>query len=108
MQKLRVNDNVIVIAGRSKGKTGKVTAINRKKQTVIVGGVGMVRKAVRPSQENPQADFIDKEAPIHMSNVAVISPKTKKATRVRIEKKNGKNVRIAVACGCELPSKGGK
>lgn len=102
MQKLKLNDEVIVLAGKDKGKTGTLSQLNLKRKTVVVSGVNMVRKAIRPTQENPNGGFVDVEKSIHMSNVAVVSPKTKKATRVRIEKKDGKNVRVAVACGSVL------
>lgn len=102
MQKLKVNDEVIVLAGKDKNKKGKVKSINSKKKTVIVEGVNVVKKAVRPTQENPNGGFADLESSLHISNVAVVSPKTGKATRVRIENKDGKAVRVAVACGSEL------
>ena len=102
MQKLRVNDEVIVTAGKDKGKTGKVAKLNLKKNTVIVSGVNLVKKALKPSQENPTGGIVDVEASLHISNVSVVSPKTKKATRVRIETRDGKKVRVAVRCGSVL------
>ncbi len=102
MQKLRVNDDVIILAGKDKGKTGKVVSINFKKNTTIVSGVNMVSKAIRPNQANPEGGFTKKELPVHLSNVAVVSPKTQKATRVRIEVRDGKKVRVAVKCGSVL------
>ncbi len=102
MQKLKVNDEVVVIAGKDKGKSGTLQKINFKKNEVIVSGVNLVKKALRPSQENPQGGFAEVERPLHISNVAVVSPKTKKGTRVRIEEKDGKKVRVAVACGSVL------
>lgn len=90
MQKLKVNDEVIVITGKDKGKTGKVANINFKKNEVLVSGVNLVKKALKPSQENPQGGFAEVERPVHISNIAVVSPKTKKSTRVRIETKEGK------------------
>ncbi len=102
MQKLKLNDEVVVLAGKDKGKKGKVKSINSKKNTVIVEGVNLVKKAIRPTQENPSGGFSDIEKGLHTSNVAVVSPKTGKATRVRIENKDGKNVRVAVSCGSEL------
>lgn len=102
MQKLKVNDEVIVITGKDKGKTGKVANINFKKNEVLVSGVNLVKKALKPSQENPQGGFAEVERPVHISNIAVVSPKTKKSTRVRIETKEGKKVRVAVACGTVL------
>ena len=62
----------------------------------------MVKKALKPSQENPQGGFAEVERPIHVSNIQVVSPKTKKGTRVRIEEKDGKKVRVAVTCGSVL------
>ena len=102
MKKLKVNDEVMVIAGKDKGKLGKVTKLNWKTRKVLVKDVNLVKKAVKPTQENPNGGFGDVEAPLHMSNVAVVSPKTKKATRVRIEDKDGKKARVAVACGSVL------
>lgn len=102
MQKLKLNDEVIILAGKDKGKTGKVKKINSKKQVVMVEGVNAVKKALRPTQENPTGGIVDIEAPVHISNVALVSPKTKKATRVKIETRDGKQVRVAVKCGSVL------
>ncbi|MAX65651.1 MAG: 50S ribosomal protein L24 [Bacteriovoracaceae bacterium] len=102
MQKLKINDEVIVLAGKDKNKKGKLTNINLKKKTVIVDGLNRVKKAVKPTQEDPNGGFADVEKPMHVSNVAVVSPKTGKATRVRIEDKDGKKVRVAVSCGSTL------
>ena len=102
MHKLRINDEVIVLAGKNKGRTGVLTNINTKKNIVTVKGVNLVKKAFKPTQENPNGGISEIEAPLNRSNVAVVSPKTKKATRVRIENKDGKNVRVAVACGSVL------
>ena len=99
MQKLKLNDEVIILAGKDKGKTGKLTKINSKKQVVHVAGVNVVKKAVKPTQENPTGGIVEIEAPVHVSNVALISPKTKKATRVKIETRGDKKVRVAVSCG---------
>lgn len=102
MEKLKVNDEVIVLAGKDKGKTGTILEINRKTDKVLVKGINMVKKTIKPTQENPTGGIVDKENAVHISNLSAISPKTKKATRVRIENKNGKNVRVSVACGTEL------
>lgn len=102
MQKIKVNDEVIVIAGKDKGKKGKINSLNFKKRTAMVDGVNVVKKAVRPTQENPNGGFADLEKGIHLSNIAVVSPKTGAATRVRIEEKDGKKVRIATKCGSVL------
>lgn len=102
MQKLKVNDQIVVLAGKEKGKTGEVKKINFKKNVVYVGGINLVKKAVKPTQENPAGGIMDIEAPLHISNVAVVSPKTKKATRVKFDVKDGKKVRVAVSCGSVL------
>ncbi|MCP4912623.1 MAG: 50S ribosomal protein L24 [Oligoflexia bacterium] len=102
MQKLKLNDEVIVTAGKDKGKTGQLARIDLKNKNVVVTGVNLVKKAMKPTQENPTGGFVEVERPIDLSNVSIVSPKTKKATRVRIEDKDGKKVRIAVACGSVL------
>lgn len=102
MQKIRINDEVIVIAGKDKGKKSTVKSLNFKKNTAIVDGINMVKKSVKPTQESPDGGFVEMEKSINLSNIAVVSPKTGAATRVRIEDKNGKKVRVAVKCGSEL------
>lgn len=102
MQKLKLKDEVIVTAGKDKGKTGELARVDYKNKKVLVSGVNLVKKAMKPTQENPTGGFAEVERPISISNVSVVSPKTKKATRVRIEEKDGKNIRVAVACGTTL------
>ena len=80
--KVRKNDNVIVISGNSRGKTGKVLKLFPGKNRVIVEGVNIVKRHTKPSQRNPQGGIVQKEAPIHISNVMVIDPKSGKPTRV--------------------------
>jgi large subunit ribosomal protein L24 len=102
MQKLKLNDEVIILAGKDNGKKGKVLNINWKTNRVLVEGINTVRKSIKPTQENPNGGFADLEKAVHISNVAVVSPKTGKATRVRIETKDGKKVRVATTCGSTL------
>ncbi|PIP90637.1 MAG: 50S ribosomal protein L24 [Bdellovibrionales bacterium CG12_big_fil_rev_8_21_14_0_65_38_15] len=102
MQKMKLKDEVIVLAGKDKGKTGTVEKIFDSNKKILVKGVNLVKKAVRPSQENPAGGFLEVERPVHASNLALISPKTNKATRVRIEVRDGKKVRVAVKCGSVL------
>ena len=87
---------------RTRGKTGTVAKIFEKQNKVLVSGVNTVKKAIRPTQENPAGGIVEVEKSLHRSNVALVSPKTKKATRVKIEEKDGKKVRVAVACGSVL------
>ena len=98
MQKLKQNDEVVVVAGKDRGKIGKVKRIYKKRNRVLVEGVNMVKKATAPTQGNPEGGVVTVGRPIHRSNIMLRSPKTQKPTRVRIEEKEGKKVRIAVAC----------
>ena len=101
MSKLHIkkNDTVIVLAGKDKGKKGKVQKVLVDDQRVIVEGINMVSKSQKPSAQNPQGGIVKQEAPIHVSNVSLIDPKSGKATRVSI-KHEGKNVvRIAKKSG---------
>ena len=82
-----MKDEVIVLVGKDKGKTGNVSDINWKRKRVTVSGVNKITKAVKPTQENPSGGFSTYEAPLDISNVALVSPKTGKATRIRIEVK---------------------
>ena len=102
MQKLKLNDEVIVLAGKDAGKKGKIRSLNFKKRKVVVEGVNVYKKALRPTQERPDGGFADLEKPLDMSNIAVVSPKTGAQTRVRIEVKDGKKVRVATKCGSVL------
>ena len=99
---IRKDDNVIVLAGKDKGKKGKVLKVLVAEQRAIVEGVNMVKKSQKPSATNPQGGIVEQEAPIHISNLSLIDPKSGKATRVSI-KHEGKNViRIAKKPGEEI------
>ena len=99
---IKKNDTVIVLAGEDKGKTGKVLKVLVDKQKAIVEGINFVNKSSKPSAKNPQGGFEKVEAPIHISNLSLIDPKSGKATRVSI-KHEGKNViRIAKKSGEEI------
>ncbi len=93
--RIKKGDKVVVIAGGEKGKEGTVTKVLPKEEKVIIGGVNMVKKHIKPNQAEPEGKITEKEAPIHISNVALVDPKTKKATKVRYEIKDGKKVRVA-------------
>jgi large subunit ribosomal protein L24 len=103
MQKLKVNDNVQVLAGKDKGKQGKVKLINFKTNRVVVEGVNMVKKTIKPNQQNQQGGIIDMEKALHISNVALLDPKTGKPTRIKVKKDSGKNVgRVAVKSNLDI------
>lgn len=82
---VKKGDTVQVIAGDSKGTTGKILRVLPEKDRVVVEGVNLVYKHVRPSRKSPQGGRIRVEKPIHISNVLPVSPKTSKGTRVRFE-----------------------
>jgi large subunit ribosomal protein L24 len=102
MQKLKVNDTVQVLAGKDKGKKGKIVAINFKTNRVVVEGVNMVKKAMKPNQMNQQGGIVDMEKAIHISNVAPLDPKSGKPTRVAIKKVGDNNTRVAAKSKQEL------
>jgi large subunit ribosomal protein L24 len=99
-QKIRKGDKVVVLSGKDKGKTGEVVRSIPKDMKVVVSGVNVAVRHRKPSQVNPQGGLERKEAPLHVSKVAIADPKTGKATRVRFETgKDGKKVRVAVKSG---------
>ncbi len=98
-QKVKKGDRVIVLAGRSKGKTGEVLRVMPKQDLLIVQGVNMVKRHTRPSQANA-GGIVEKEATIHVSNVAHIDPKSSQATRVGFKTlEDGRKVRFAKRSG---------
>ncbi len=96
--KIKKGDKVAVLAGRDKGKTGEVTKVMPSENRVIVAGVNMVKRHNRPTQTTP-GGIEEKEAPIHVSNVALVDPKSGEATRVGFEVRDGKKVRVAKKSG---------
>ncbi|AQY49900.1 50S ribosomal protein L24 [Listeria weihenstephanensis FSL R9-0317] len=96
---VKKGDKVQVITGKDKGKSGKIIAAFPKKDRVIVEGLNMVKKHTKPSNVNPQGGILNVEAPIHVSNVMLIDPKTGEPTRVSREIKDGKKVRVAKKSG---------
>ena len=97
--KIRKGDTVVVLSGKDKGKTGEVVRSMPKDQKVVVAGVNVAVRHKKPSQVNPQGGLERKEAPLHVSKVAVADPKTGKPTRVRFETRDGKKVRVAAKSG---------
>ncbi|MFH5672094.1 50S ribosomal protein L24, partial [Listeria monocytogenes] len=92
---VKKGDKVKVITGKDKGKSGKVLAAFPKKDRVLIEGINMVKKHTKPSNINPQGGILNVEAPIHVSNVMLIDPKTGEPTRVGYEVKGDKKVRVA-------------
>ena len=94
MRKLKTGDKVVVVSGSNKGKEGKILKVLDEK--VLVEGVNIVKKHLKPKNNNGNGEIIETEAPIHKSNVMLVDPKTKKPTKVKIESDNkGKKVRIS-------------
>ncbi|RMG75563.1 MAG: 50S ribosomal protein L24 [Bacteroidetes bacterium] len=79
---IKKDDMVRVLSGSDRGREGRVLKVLPQKESAIVEGVRIVRKAMRPSQQHPNGDIIEQEAPIHISNLMLIDPKTKQPTRV--------------------------
>jgi len=97
--RLRKGDDVVVISGRDKGKTGSILRVIRSEDRVVVDGINMVKRHTRPSQAQP-GGIVNKEAPIHISNVALADPKDGSATRVGYKfLEDGRKVRFAKQSG---------
>mgnify|MGYP001160933025 FL=1 len=101
--KIRKGDKVVVLSGKDRGKEGEVSFVSPKDGRVIVDGVNISKKHQRPTRETMQGGIIDKEMPISVSNVAVISPQDGKPTRVGYRTANdGSKIRICRRTGADL------
>ena len=96
--KIRKGDTVVILSGKDKGKTGEVVRSIPKESKVVVSGVNVHARHRKPTQLNPQGGIERKEAPLHVSNVA-LATKDGKPTRVRFEERDGKKVRVAAKTG---------
>lgn len=99
---VKKGDKVEVIAGKDKGKQGVILRAIPKQDRVVVEGCGMIKKAMRPTQQNPQGGIVTMEAPIHVSNVMLVCPKCGKATRVARKREDGKLTRVCKKCGADI------
>lgn len=104
MKKLHIKkgDTVYVNAGNYKGETGKVLSVDPSKERAIVEGVNIVKKHTKPNAKNPQGGIVSQEAPIHVSNLQLIDPKSGKPTRVGYRMDGDKKVRYAKKSGEEI------
>jgi large subunit ribosomal protein L24 len=100
--KMKRGDLVEVIAGKDKGKQGKVLAILTGQSRIFVEGANRVKRHTKPSQTNPQGGILEKEAAIHISNVMLVDPKTGKGGRIKIVAKGEKKTRVFKKSGTEL------
>ena len=103
MNRLKVNDEVVVLSGKDKGKKGKILKLNWKTNRAMVDGVSSVKKSVKPSQQDPNGGFKEKMTGIHVSKLSLVSPKLGKPTRISIKIENGKRVRVLKKCGTLAP-----
>ena len=101
--KIRKNDTVTIIAGKDKGKTGKVIRVLPKQNAVVVEQINQKKKHQRPTQKSPTGGIVDIEAPIHISNVMLVDAKTGKGSRVKTKKgRDGSKTRVAVKSGTAI------
>ena len=103
--RIRTDDEVVVISGKDKGKTGKVIRVDRERDRVYVEGVNIVKRHQRPTPGRPNLEVgvIEREGPVHVSNVALVDPKDKKPTRIGITRNaEGRRMRVAKRSGTEL------
>jgi large subunit ribosomal protein L24 len=99
---IRTGDKVKIIAGKDKGKEGKVLATLPHKERVIVERINMVKKAQRPTQRNQKGGILEIEAPLHVSNVMLICPKCGQPSRMGTRRSDGSRVRVCKKCNSEV------
>ena len=100
---IKKGDTVVVVTGNDKGQKGRVLEVIRKTDRAIVEGVNMMKKHTKPNAETPQGGIVEKEAPVHISNLMLVDPKSGEATRVgRKLNDDGKLVRISKKSGEEI------
>ena len=106
--KIKKGDQVIVIAGAAKGTVGTVAKVIPEFSQVVVDGVNRVKRHMKPTPRMPEGGIVEKDRPIHVSNVALVDPTTNKATRVRFQlDADGKKSRVAVKSGTVISDKPG-
>ena len=104
MSKLHIKkgDTVYVLSGEDKGRTGRVLSVDRAKGRAIVEGINMVTEATKPTAQHPDGGLVKKEAPIYICKLSLVDPKSGKPTRIRIERRDGKAVRISKKSNQEI------
>ena len=103
---IRKNDSVMVIAGKERGKTGKVLRVLLDKDAVIIERTNMVKRHTKPTQKNPQGGIVDKEGSVHASNVQLFDSKTNRGTRTKTVTEGDKKVRVGVKSGTKFSTAG--
>jgi large subunit ribosomal protein L24 len=97
--KIRKGDRVVILAGKDKGRDGEVLRVSPKDGTVLVSGVNMIARHTKPTQADPEGGIRRREAPLHVSNVAIKDPKTGRPARVGFEVRDGRKVRVLKGSG---------
>jgi large subunit ribosomal protein L24 len=100
--RIRKGDTVVVLSGKDRGKTGEVIEVRPREQRVLVQGLNLMKRHTKPRPPNEPGGVIERPAPLHLSNVALIDPKDKRPTRVRIEVRDGERVRVSARSGEKL------
>ncbi len=106
MERVRVGDQVVVVRGVHKGRSGRVSRVLPERGAVIVEGVNVVKRHVKPTPQQA-GGIVEVAAPLDLSKVMLVDPETNKPTRVRIEVKDGKKVRVAVKSGAVIAAEQG-
>lgn len=105
IQRLQKGDTVVVISGKDKGKKGKVMRFSREDNRVLVEGVNLVKRHMKPNPRMQQGGILEREQPINASKVMLVDPSTGKGTRMKVKTDDkGVKVRVAVKSGEEIPS----
>lgn len=99
---IKKGDMIQVIAGREKGKTGKIASILRLKNRVLIDGLNLVKRHTKPTQKNPQGGILEKSASLHYSNVLLLCPKCNKGVRVKLLIKGDKKERVCKKCNTAI------
>jgi large subunit ribosomal protein L24 len=100
--RIRKGDRVVLLSGKDKGKSGIVMEVRPGEERVLVEGLNMMKRHTKPRPPNEPGGVIERPAPVHLSNVALIDPKDQRPTRVRIEEMDGKRVRVSARSGEKL------
>lgn len=100
--KLKKGDKVVVIAGKDRGTSGAIVRVLPKENRIVIDGVNIVKKHSRATAQNRKGQIVEKPMSIHASNVMLADPKGGKPTRIRIERKEGARVRVAIKSGSEI------
>jgi large subunit ribosomal protein L24 len=100
--RIRKGDRVVLLSGKDKGKSGIVMEVRPSEQRVLIEGVNMMKRHTKPRPPNEPGGVIERPAPVHLSNVALIDPNDQRPTRVRIQEIDGKRVRVSARSGEKL------